>query len=123
MSLRPPTKPVYIRACGIATPVGLSTRQAAAAVRSGISAYEESSVHNKHFKPMIMALLPEDTLPPLNDELANGAVKLPSRQVRMLKLAHLALDDLGKKFDLSDQLPLMLAGPDFQTLVTLDSSG
>ena len=59
MSLPPPTQPVYLKACGVVTPVGLTLEETAASVRAGISAYEESSIYNKRFNPMTMALLPE----------------------------------------------------------------
>ena len=112
MSLKPPSKPVYLRACGIATSVGLTTEQTAAAVRAGISAYQESSIYNKRFNPMTMALLPEDVIPPLDDAVTEDAPGLTSRQIRMVRLAHLALYDLGSKFDKLEDLPLMLAGPE-----------
>ena len=46
MGLQPASKPVYLIACGVATSVGLSNEQTAAAVRAGISAYEDSPVYN-----------------------------------------------------------------------------
>ena len=112
MSLKPPNKPVYLKACGMATAVGLTTEQTAAAVRAGISAYEESSIYNKRFNPMTMALLPVDVIPPLEDGVAEEAPGLTSRQIRMVCLAHLALDDLASKYDQLADLPLMLAGPE-----------
>ncbi|MDH5546765.1 MAG: hypothetical protein OEZ43_14325 [Gammaproteobacteria bacterium] len=112
MALQAPTKPVYLKAAGIVTPVGLTTEQTAAAVRAGISAYYESSVYNKRFEPMTMALLPEDVIPPLDDAVAGDAPGLTSRQIRMIRLAHMAFDDLAGKFDKLDGLPLILAGPE-----------
>ncbi|MDH5216133.1 MAG: hypothetical protein OEX19_00415 [Gammaproteobacteria bacterium] len=112
MSLKPPTKPVYLKACGVATSVGLTLEQTAAAVRAGISSYEESSIYNKRFNPMTMALLPEDVIPPLGDGVAEDTPGLTSRQMRMVRLAHLALDDLASKFEELNDLPLMLAAPE-----------
>jgi len=112
MSLPPPTKPVYLMACGVVTPVGLSLEQTAAAVRAGISAYEESSIYNKRFNPMTMALVPEDVLPRLEDKVCADVPGLTTRQQRVVRLAHLALVDLATKFDKLDGLPLLLAGPE-----------
>lgn len=112
MGLQPASKPVYLIACGVATSVGLSNEQTAAAVRAGISAYEDSPVYNKRFNPMKMALLPDDALPLLDDNVANAVPGLTSRQSRILRLAHLAMDDLANKFDKLNGLPLMLAGPE-----------
>jgi 3-oxoacyl-[acyl-carrier-protein] synthase-1 len=61
---------------------------------------------------MTMALLPEDALPPLDDAVSEDAPGLTTRQQRMVRLAHLALDDLSSKFDKLDDLPLLLAGPE-----------
>jgi len=110
--LKPPTKPVYLKTTGTSTPLGLTTEQTASAVRAGLSAYEESSIYNKRFNPMTMALLPEDALPPLNAEISDEMPGLTSRQVRMIRLAHLALDDLSSKLKTIETLPLFLAGPE-----------
>lgn len=112
MALKPPTKPVYLKACGMATPAGLTAEQTAAAVRTGVSAYEKSPVYNKHFNPMVLALLPEDTIPPLEDAVTEEFPSLTSRQSRMVRLAHLAWLDLASKHDALDGLPLLLAGPE-----------
>ena len=112
MALKPPTKPVYLKASGIATSVGLTTEQTAAAVRAGISAYQESSVYNKRFNPMTMALLPEDVISPLEGAISDETPGLTSRQIRMIRLAHLAIDDLTSKVDSLEDIPLVLAGPE-----------
>ena len=103
---------MYLKACGVVTPVGLTAEHTAAAVRAGISAYEDSSIYNKRFNPMTMALLPEDVLPSIDDSIEEDAPELTSRQTRMIRLAHLAIDDLASKFEKLDGLPLMLAGPE-----------
>jgi len=111
-TLTAPTKPVYLKATGIVTAVGLNSEQTATAVRAGISGYDDSSIYNKRFNPITMALLPEDSLPPLADEINEKVPGLTSRQIRMIRLAHLALDDLQSKFNPLDSLPLFLAGPE-----------
>jgi len=110
--LKPPTRPVYLKAVSAVTPVGLNAEQTAAAVRSGISAYDESSIYNKRFNPMSMALLPEDALPPLNEEISEEMPGLTSRQIRLLRLSHLALDELMAKFPSIETLPIFLSGPE-----------
>ena len=102
------TLPVEIIAVGMLTPVGADAVMTAAAVRSGISTYEESSVLNKHFNPMIMSLVPEDALPELEKELSKQG--LTSRQQRMLRLATPAIQQLADK--LAAPVPLMLCGPE-----------
>ena len=96
---------------GMVTAVGIGSAQTASSVRAGISRYQESAVYNKRFEPMTLALLPDDALPPLHDDLA----KLPgltSRQMRMLRLADGALKEVLKDVKLQQPPPLLLAGPE-----------
>lgn len=104
-------KDTFILGIGMATPVGDCVAQTATSVRAGISRYKESSVYNKRFEPMTLALLPNEALPPLNEHLAT-LPGLTSRQGRMLQLAHLALKDLGTALKNERPLPLLLAGPE-----------
>ncbi len=101
----------WICGIGMVTPVGDCTAQTATSVRAGISRYQESSIYNKRFEPMTLALLPEDALPPLNEELGN-LPKLTSRQARMLRLAHNALLEAVEVLPEEQRLPLFLAGPE-----------
>jgi 3-oxoacyl-[acyl-carrier-protein] synthase-1 len=82
-------QPAEILAVGMVTPVGLYTASAAAAVRAGVSRVYESSVHNKHFEPHRMALVPADVLPPL--ALRLDSRPMASANARMLRLAAPAL--------------------------------
>ena len=99
--------------CGIGmmTPVGDCAAQTAASVRAGISRYQESAVYNKRFEPMTLALLPEENLPPLNDDLATQP-GLTSRQMRMLRLAAPALREALQNYAPETPIPLFLAGPE-----------
>ncbi len=104
-----PTKPVEIIATGMITSVGDSAAMTAATVRSGISAYQESDVLNKNFTPITMALVPNEALPELDDELNKSS--LTNRQQRMLRLATPALQQLADKLAVAPT-PLMLCGPE-----------
>lgn len=101
----------WICGIGMMTAVGDSAAQTATSVRAGISRYQESAVYNKRFEPMTLALLPEDNLPPLNEELA-AQPGLTSRQQRMLRLAAPALQEALQAYPLADPIPLFLAGPE-----------
>ncbi len=103
-----PTRNVEILAFGMLTPVGADAGMTAASVRSGISAYESSSVMNKQFNPMTMALVPEEALPPLNEELLE--LSLTSRQQRLLRLSTPALQQLAEV--ITKPIPLLLCGPE-----------
>ena len=101
----------WICGIGMVTPVGGCAAQTAASVRADISAYAESPVHNKWFEPMIMALVPDDVLPPLADTVA-ALAGLTGRQARMLRLAHLALDEALADLPPGAPVPLCLAVPE-----------
>lgn len=101
----------WICGIGMMTPAGDCAAQTAASVRAGISRYRESPVYNKRFEPMTLALLPEDALPPLQDELA-ATPGLTSRQSRMLRLAHKPLLEALAAYPGKERLPLLLAGPE-----------
>jgi 3-oxoacyl-[acyl-carrier-protein] synthase I len=103
-----PTLPIEITVAGMISSIGANAEMTAASVRSGISAYQESSILNKHFNPMIMSLVPDDALPELEGELKQHT--LTGRQQRMLRLATPSILPLTEKLD--TPVPLMLAGPE-----------
>ncbi len=96
---------------GMITAVGGNALQTLASVRAGISRYQESPFYNKRFEPMTMALVPDDVLPPLNEELA-AEPGLTARQIRMLRLATPALREAMAPLEEPEPLPLLLAVPE-----------
>lgn len=102
---------VYVAATGVLTPVGFDSISTAASVKAGISAYQDTNQLNKKFHSMRMALMPEDALPPLNAELESKA-GLTAREIRMLRIATPALQEVISKVPLSEAPPLFLALPE-----------
>jgi len=102
---------VYVAGVGMVTPVGFDAPSTSAAVRARISAYQESVHINKDRNPMKMALVPEDALPPLHDELDKEG-NLTARHRRMLRLAACALVEVIKQIPLKQPPPLFLAVPE-----------
>jgi len=96
---------------GTMTSVGMNTAQTAASVRAGISRAGESSIYNKHFEPFVMAILPDDVLPPLEPDIEKD-IGLTARQTRMLRLAAPALQEAMKDIKNIDQIPLYLGVPE-----------
>lgn len=105
------TDTISIVGIGMMTPVGDSAAMTATSVQAGISAYQASSIYNKRFQPMTMALTPEDALPPLHEELEQ-VPKLTSRQRRMLRLADKAIAEALAVSKSPISPPLFLAGPE-----------
>lgn len=107
-----PEQTIHIVGIGMMTPLGDSTKMTAAAVRAGTSALDTSSIMNKRFEPMTMALVPEDALPPLNDKLSE-LPGLTSRQIRMLRLSQKPLAEaLGSLVPKGISVPLFLSVPE-----------
>jgi len=103
----------WLAGIGMVTAVGACTAQTASSVRAGISMYRGGPVQNKRFEPMTLALVPDSVLPPLDDKLAD-ARNLTSRQIRMLRLAHLALLEALENVPVhhTEPVPVLVAGPE-----------
>lgn len=102
---------ISIIGIGMMTPVGDSAAMTATSVQAGISAYQASSIYNKRFQPMTLALTPEDALPPLHEELEK-VPRLTSRQRRMLRLADKPIAAALSALKTPTAPPLLLAGPE-----------
>ncbi len=103
---------VTLASVGVATPVGLSIEHTAAAFRAGLSALKQSAVLNRKLRPMTMALVPEEHVPAICTSVATGAPELTARQARVLRLAHLGLEDLQSRGADLEGVPLILAVPE-----------
>ncbi len=104
-----------ILSSGMVTPVGFGAAQTIASIAAGLSRYEESSIYNRNFEPMTLALVPDDLLDPLVDELASRG--MTSRQARILRLAAPALVEAVEVIPEavtppSAGWPVFLAGPE-----------
>ncbi|MDH5651289.1 MAG: hypothetical protein OEZ39_05395 [Gammaproteobacteria bacterium] len=108
---RKPVLPLEVIAMEMISPSGANAIQSAAVVRAGISAYASSSIINTQHRPITMALVPDEALPPLEEKLAE-IPGITARQKRMLKLATLPLQQLVKSYTGKIPLPLLLAVPE-----------
>ncbi|WP_157671935.1 hypothetical protein [Cellvibrio sp. PSBB006] len=81
-----------------------------AAVNAGISAYGDVDIYGRTSTPYRMALVPNDAIPPLHDEL----LKLPlhHKQRRMLRLSEVALAEALAGLHANAPIPIFLAGPE-----------
>jgi len=113
---------VVIAAAGLVSAGGLSLAENAATTRSRLACFREIAWLDRRFESFIVAGVPDDGLPPLSEALV--ATRLPSREVRTLRLAHAALADLfaGLPSDLL-AAPLLLGLSEHNTTQTLDPTG
>jgi len=121
-------EPLGIVKLGAFCPVGLDAPQAVASMRAGIPRKTESLIMDAQLEPIVLGHLPDDVLPPLVPALVDLRAGLTTLQMRLLRLATPALQELlrlepvpaepGRKPSPSTvlppglaSLPLLLAGP------------
>jgi hypothetical protein len=104
---------------GMVSAVGLSAPEVAAAVRSGVMRFSDSSFTDKHVQPVVLAEVPEEGLPPLDASLQES--NLTAREVRLIRLADVALREcLANLPDAAPPPPLVVALPEVDTQRALD---
>lgn len=102
---------IYIAGIGMITPVGFDTASTAAAVRAGVSGYESTGFYLDEDDRVRMARVPREALDAgLNEALLPDDYS--ARQIRLLQLATLALEQLQPALPQKEKLPLFIAGPE-----------
>ncbi|QTA85817.1 beta-ketoacyl synthase N-terminal-like domain-containing protein [Desulfonema magnum] len=104
-------KGTIISGIGMMTAVGIGAKQTAASVRAGISRFSETSICDKHFDPFVMSILPDEVLPPVKPEI-DQIVGLTARQLRMLRLAAPALEEVLADTRDIEKIPIYLGVPE-----------
>lgn len=104
-----PTK-IYIAATGMITPIGENSETTIAAVKAGINRYQDSPFTNKYSYPMKLASIPDELLPKLKPTLSKKPIK--SRQMRMISMASVAINEVFNSVSLDHSVPLFLATPE-----------
>lgn len=113
------TKEAVVVGIGMVTPVGGDAVQTFTSVRAGISAFNELSYLDKAYEPFVMAALPDDALPELDDEIFKET-GLTFREIRMLKLAGVALQAAAASFPVKGPVVLFLGFPENETTLKID---
>lgn len=111
---------IVIASAGVVTPIGLSLAETAAAARGRVARLHEIAWMDRRFQPFIVGTVPDDGLPELAPELAD--LSLQYREARMLRLAHVALEEAlaplqGKQ---AGRIPLLLGLPEQHTTLPLN---
>ncbi len=107
------TRPLAeILGIGMVTPVGLTARTAAAAMRAGITRIKLTCLLNSRFEPVRAGFLEDEHLPPLADAVARRASRISGRFRRCLQLATRAFQEVLAGS--TKPLPMFLALPEPQ---------
>lgn len=102
---------VYIAGIGMITPIGANTEMTAAAVRAGVSGYHTTGFYVGDDDRVRMALVPAEALDGcINKDILSS--NYTARQLRLLRLATLALAQLRPQLPPNAKLPLFIAGPE-----------
>lgn len=106
-----PLDKLYIAATGMITPVGFNTQMTLAAIKAGISAYQESPFFARNYKKIRAAYIPEDALPQVELVSAKTLAK-QARYQRMLGIAQIAIAEVLAQYNEPEAVPLFLGGPE-----------
>jgi len=105
---------VVVVGLGAVSPIGLSVAETAAAARARLARLREIEWRDRRFQPFMVGTVPEAGLPTLDDNIA--ALPLQYRAARLLRLAHVALEQALKPIiNQAITLPLLLALPEQHT--------
>jgi 3-oxoacyl-[acyl-carrier-protein] synthase I len=99
---------VEILGVGLATPVGLSRRAAAAAIRAGVCRFRASDLLNKDLQPLVLSQVAPEHLPKLSPALPAGPAT--EARDRMVALGGLALAEACA--GCPEPPPVLIALPD-----------
>ena len=100
----------YIGGIGAITAVGGDSPMNYFAVRAQVSGYKSYDYFTRERERVTMALVPDEALPPLQDEL-DVRGKLSFRDGRILRMCHVAAAQAMQGFAGKRPIPLLFAGP------------
>ncbi|MBI5718682.1 MAG: hypothetical protein HZC37_13445 [Burkholderiales bacterium] len=116
---------LVIAGAGLVSPVGLSLAETAAAARARMARLGESEWLDGQLEPFIVGRVPDEGLP--EPDAALSAEQTSEREVRMLQLAHAALDEAlaplrvaARQSTATAPLPLLLGLPEHPGAVPID---
>lgn len=114
---------IIIASAGLVTPVGLSLKETAASARARVARLREIDWRDRRFEPFIVGTVPDEGLPELAAPLSEQP--LQTREVRMLRLAHAALEEALAPVAADwaarkQRVPLALGLPEHHTTQPLD---
>jgi 3-oxoacyl-[acyl-carrier-protein] synthase I len=109
---------VVIANAGVITPIGLSLAETAASARARVARIREIEWRDRRFEPFIVGTVPDDGLPALAPELAE--LPLQYREARMLRMAHVAIEEVLTPLQgNAEPIPLLLGLPEQHTTLPL----
>lgn len=109
------SRPLYISAVGMLTPLGADLTMTAAAVTAGLTVFNDSTYRNSEKLPIKMALVPNAALPPIASHV-NFYGRYQHWHKHLLRLAHQPLRQVMETYQSSAPIPLILNLPEMRDL-------
>ena len=112
---------IVIAGAGVVSPIGLSLAETAASARGRLARLREIEWRDRRFEPFIVGAVPDDGLPELHAELTK--LHLPYREARMLRIAHVALEEACAALPVeAAKISLLLGLPEHHTRQPIDAA-
>ena len=109
---------IVIASAGVVTPIGLSLAETAASARARLARIREIEWCDRRSEPFVVGTVPDAGLPELAAELTQPPLQY--REARMLRLAHVALEEaLAPLQGKAAPIPLLLGLPEQHSSVPL----
>lgn len=109
---------LVIASAGLVTPIGLSLAETAASARARVARIREIEWCDRRSEPFLVGSVPDDGLPELAGALAEEPLQY--RESRMLRMAHVALEEaLAPLQGQAGPVPLLLGLPEHHTTLPL----
>ena len=99
----------YIAKTQVLTAAGANSLANFYVYRAGINTYQSANYHTLDHHQVTLALIPDEALPPLADEL--GDAELSCRDERLLQMASGAIQEMFAHYQ-GEPIPLIMAGPE-----------
>lgn len=110
---------VVIVAASAVTPAGLSLRETAASARARTAMLGEIEWRDRRFEPFVVGTVPDEGLPPLDPVIEKAMPQY--REARMLRLAHVALEEVLAPLKEPGPVPLLLGLSEHHTTLPIET--
>ena len=101
---------MYIAAMGMLNPIGMNAEMTFAAAQAGVNRYSESGYFTDDMTPVKMALVPNDALPEINDDVMIFD-KYSRWDRHLFQMASVALSDAMEEYE-GNPIPIVMACPE-----------
>lgn len=111
------SEPIVIVSASAVTPAGLSLRETAASARARTAMLGEIEWRDRRFEPFVVGTIPDEGLPPFDPAIEKAMPQY--REARMLRVAHVALEEVLAPLKEPRPLPMLLGLSEHHTTMPI----